>query len=69
MKDLVKEEINEVEPGSLDFITMIFFLSAVHPADHAKVVQKLAKLLKKGGYMMFRDYGAYDLAMMRFVNK
>ena len=48
---------------------MIFFLSAVHPNDHLKVMEKVSNLVKKGGFVLFRDYGSYDLAMMRFVNK
>jgi len=32
-KDLVKEEIIEIKNGSLDFITMIFMLSAIHPSE------------------------------------
>ena len=68
-KDLVKEEIEEVEANSLDFVTMIFMLSAIHPDEQQKVIKKLALKLKQGGHILFRDYGAYDLAMMRFIRK
>ena len=48
---------------------MIFCLSAIHPNDHLSVMKKLSNLLRKGGCILFRDYAAYDLAMMRFINK
>ena len=48
---------------------MIFFLSAIHPNEHSQVLLKIASRVKKGGHVLFRDYGAYDLAMMRFIKK
>ncbi len=66
---MVTEEVSEIKPSYIDFITMIFFLSAIHPIEHEKVIKKLAQTLKIGGCILFRDYGAYDLAMLRFVNK
>ncbi len=44
-------------------------LSAIHPSEHLSVMKKLASKLKVGGHVLFRDDGAYDLAMMRFINK
>ncbi|OWF44747.1 Methyltransferase-like protein 2 [Mizuhopecten yessoensis] len=52
--------------GSLDLIILIFVLSAVHPDRMQDVVDRLAKHLKPGGTIMFRDYGRYDLAQLRF---
>lgn len=69
VKNLVSEPIDEIEDGQLDFITMIFMLSAIHPKEHVSVMRKLASKTKVGGHILFRDYGAYDLAMMRFINK
>uniref|UniRef100_A0A8C0YN86 tRNA N(3)-cytidine methyltransferase n=1 Tax=Cyprinus carpio carpio TaxID=630221 RepID=A0A8C0YN86_CYPCA len=54
-------------PESLDIILVVFVLSAIHPARRAQdVVTSLAGFLKQGGIMLFRDYGRYDLAQLRF---
>ena len=65
--NFVKDDVTEVPETSLDFITMIFFLSAVHPDYFTHTIEKAKKLLKSGGCILFRDYGAYDCAMIRFL--
>ena len=69
--DITREPIpdSEVEDGSVDFVTMIFMLSALAPEQMDDVLQKINKKMKMGGSVLFRDYGVYDMTQMRFYAK
>merc|ERR1712226_1491180 len=52
--------------NSLDFIVLIFVLSAIHPDRMLDTLKRLTSFLKPGGMILFRDYGRYDMAQIRF---
>ncbi|KAG0325080.1 hypothetical protein BG004_003303 [Podila humilis] len=65
--DLTSDDIPpEVEPESMDVLVLIFVLSALHPDKWDQAMSNLFKLLKPGGLIVFRDYGRYDMAQLRF---
>ena len=50
----------------VDVVLCLFVLSSIAPGALAGVVQKLGAALKPGGRLLFRDYGRYDAAQLRF---
>ena len=52
--------------GTVDVVLMIFVFSALAPAQWARAVWNVWRVLKPGGRVLFRDYGRGDLAQVRF---
>nr|CAB3452681.1 unnamed protein product [Digitaria exilis] len=63
--DFLRE--NQCCVGGMDFITMIFTLSAIPFAIMPSTIQQCVSVLKPGGLLLFRDYGIYDMTMLRFL--
>lgn len=66
--DAAKEDqpLDLIPDGSIDVAVLIFVLSAMHPGDFDAALARLYRALAPGGVLLFRDYGQYDLAQLRF---
>lgn len=56
----------DIEPGSVDVVIMIFIFSALAPTQWEQALRNIWHALKPGGVVLFRDYGNGDLAQVRF---
>ncbi|PQP93289.1 methyltransferase-like protein 6 [Prunus yedoensis var. nudiflora] len=52
--------------GGVDFVTLIFTLSALPLQRMPESIKECFSVLEPGGLLFFRDYGLYDMSMLRF---
>lgn len=65
--DITTDEIfKEIAFETIDIATLIFVLSAIHPNKFHQTLCNVFRVLKPGGIILFRDYGLYDMAQLRF---
>ena len=64
-RELAKLGLSSLPPR-LDAVLMVFVLSAVPLDDIPRFLASVFRALKPGGVVCFRDYGVYDLPMLRF---
>jgi len=66
--DLVPASEAFQDPGCPGYgaAMLIFTLSAVAPEHQGLVMRRVAESLRPGGFVAFRDYGNWDMAMLRF---
>ena len=56
----------ELPEGEIDICVCIFVLSALKPSAWTQAANNIKRILRPGGIVVFRDYGRYDLAQLRF---
>ncbi|XP_071708141.1 uncharacterized protein [Rutidosis leptorrhynchoides] len=66
LPDITSSKESECCIGGMDFVTLIFTLSAVPVDRMSAAVVECFSVLKPGGLLFFRDYGLYDMTMLRF---
>ncbi|EFJ10439.1 hypothetical protein SELMODRAFT_235583 [Selaginella moellendorffii] len=63
----IKSSLVSCCEGGADFITLIFALSALADLDQmSNLLKECCSVLRPGGMLLFRDYGLYDMTMLRF---
>lgn len=64
------DDASSLPPGlaeeSVDVVVMIFIFSALAPEEWTQALRNVHRVLKRGGTVLFRDYGRGDLAQVRF---
>ncbi|GMH81598.1 hypothetical protein TrVE_jg12550 [Triparma verrucosa] len=62
----IAREPAPVDESSVDVVFLIFCLSAIEPELFPSALKNLHASMKPGGLLCFRDYGKFDMTMLRF---
>ena len=63
---IVRKSRKKTSNRNLEYIFMLSRKASIFIHRMQYVLNRLAQLLKPGGKILFRDYGRYDLAQLRF---
>ncbi|EIE80108.1 hypothetical protein G6F46_012207 [Rhizopus delemar] len=65
--DLTNDLLTDsITPNSLDLVSALFVFSAIPPEKMEFALKNIYSVLKPGGRVLFRDYGIYDEAQIKF---
>lgn len=65
--DVTQDRLSSTIPEvNVDVTSMVFVLSAIHPEKFHAALENINSVMKPGGVLIFRDYGLYDMAQIRF---
>ena len=67
LHDLAQDgTFDDIPDASIDTVVAIFVMSALDPSKLPRALQKIHRVLRPGGCLLFRDYGRYDMTQLRF---